>query len=83
MRPHSLFIWLCILVMHSSAQSTSDFDAADNSIAAYTSLVGKSLTVTMFPGMEPFSLSPNSEGDFSLKIGETLVYENITSLSIE
>ena len=46
-------------------------------------MVGKSLTVTMFPGMEPFSLSPNSEGDFSLTIGETLAYENIASLSLE
>ena len=69
--------------MYSSAQSTSDFDAPDNSIAEYTSLVGNSLTVTMHSDMELLSLSPDSIEGYSLKIGEILAYENIASLSLE
>ena len=83
MRLRSAYFLPWILTTQSSAQITSELDAADNPFAAYTSQEDDLLTVTMFPSMQPFSLSTNTELDFSLSIDEILVYENITSLNIE
>ena len=65
------------------AQMIAESLSPAENTAMYSSWEDDSLTVTMKPGLQPFEVATSPGSDlYPLSVDDTLVYDNVTSLTI-